>query len=648
MCENSLWTKGQQIEAGLHSRVVPEHNDEVKKSGLSLRYKILILLTLIPLITLSVYMVVALRIFEQDKIAYVFDSTSNMSSSMGNQMKTQFNSILSSCKPIFQDYLYEKSFTKVSENIFRNEFFLDLVTVYRWNAAEKKYQKMALLEKDPQMFESSYQPISEQINQYLLEMYGQSRAVKVPFHDDRVMLLEKFVDPVSKETLIFVVVSKLSETAEIFRSALSQRLYLVAADGTIFFGPEDETEKNINNVFTAPFLKEATSKVSQGAQTGKDSLGHDILASFSRVGFGELMVISTVDRAKALTAIQMLLRKSLIFFVILIAITAIVSLIASGSITRALTLLFDATQKVSQGDFNIRVKVDSSDEVGALADNFNIMAAEVSRLVLQTAEKARMENELQTARTVQETLFPENNARVGPLSISGFYEPASECGGDWWHYCEVGEKKVFLWIGDATGHGAPAALITSAAKSASTIIEQLNISPAKAMELLNRAIYDVSKGRIMMTFFLASYDPATGLLTYSNASHEAPYLMKKTGNDLTKQDLVPLNEVNNPRLGQARDTVYAQTSVRLKAGEMVFFYTDGISDIQNPSSEAWGERKFIKALVQANQDFPESSESVRRFSLAFQEHRQGALLIDDVTFFVVKNEGIDIEGNNHG
>ncbi len=620
----------------------------MKKTGLSLRYKILILLTLIPLITLSVYLVLALRIFEQDKIAYVFDSTSNMSSSMGNQVKTQLNSILSSCKPIFQDYLDEKSFTKLSENIFRNEFFLDLVIVYRWDGFAKKYEKMALLEKDPQMFETTYQPISEQINQYLLEMYGQNRSVKVPFHDDRMMLLEKFVDPKSKETLIFVVVSKLSETAEIFRSALSQRLYLVAGEGSIFFGPADENEKNINNVFTAPFLTAGATKISQGAQTGKDSLGNDILASYSRVGFGDLMVISTVDRAHALSAIQVLLRKSLIFFVILIAITAIVSLIASGSITRALTSLFDATQKVSEGDFNIRVKVDSSDEVGALAANFNIMAEEVSRLVLQTAEKARMENELQTARTVQETLFPENNGKVGPLSISGFYEPASECGGDWWHYCEVGEKKVFLWIGDATGHGAPAALITSAAKSASTIIERLNISPAKAMELLNRAIYDVSKGRIMMTFFLACYDPKTGEMTYSNASHEAPYLMKKSGDQLTKSDLIPLNEVNNPRLGQGRDTVYAQTSVRLEPGEMVFFFTDGISDIQNPGNEAWGERKFIRALVQANHDFPGTTESVQRFSKAFQEHRQGALLIDDVTFFVVKNEGIGIEGNIHG
>ena len=221
---------------------------------LSLRYKILILLTLIPLITLSVYLVVALRVFEQDKIAYVFDSTSNMSSSLGHQMKIQLNAVLSSCKPIFQDYLDQKVFSKLSEDIFRNDFFLDLVTVYKWNGIEKKYEKKALLEKDPGMFETSYQPIYEKINRYLLEMYGQNRVVKVPFRDDRVMLLEKFVDPKTNETLIFIVVTRLSETAEVFQSVLSQKLYLVANDGAIFFAPKGETEENIKNIFTAPFL----------------------------------------------------------------------------------------------------------------------------------------------------------------------------------------------------------------------------------------------------------------------------------------------------------------------------------------------------------------------------------------------------------
>src|SRR5690606_35511909 len=110
-----------------------------------------------------------------------------------------------------------------------------------------------------------------------------------------------------------------------------------------------------------------------------------------------------------------------------------------------------------------------NDEVGGLAQGFNFMAGEVSRLMEETKEAARMEGELETVRLVQETLFPEPVKRVGDFHLAGHFEPASECGGDWWHYCKVGDK-LFIWIGDATGHGAPSAMVTSAAKAAATII----------------------------------------------------------------------------------------------------------------------------------------------------------------------------------
>ena len=166
----------------------------------------------------------------------------------------------------------------------------------------------------------------------------------------------------------------------------------------------------------------------------------------------------------------------------------------------------------------------------------------------------------------------------------------------------------------------------------------MNVGPDKAMELLNRSIYDVSKGRIMMTFFLASYDTVTGRLVYANASHEGPYLMRSTGQELKKKDLIALNDVNNPRLGQARDTVYKCTEVELLPGDTIFFYTDGIPDVQNPGKEAWGEREFIKTMIRSFKDFPSPVEGVQRFVSTMHEYRQGSELVDDVTFFVVKKE----------
>lgn len=609
----------------------------MKKRGLSIRYKILLLLTSLPLITLTVYLVLALKIFEDDKIAYVFDSSSNMSGTMAAQIKTQLNAVLGTTKPIFQDYLTQNKFTSISESIFQNEFNLEAIVVFT-PTESGAFEKKALLEKAVGQTDAVLASIQNNLPIYFSEVEASKRMVKVPFSDDRVFIFERVADETTNRVTVFMVVTRMSEAAEMFKASLSQSMYLISGDGTILFGPDTLPGKKLQEFLVPSFLSGQSAKVAQGAETVKSADG-DLLVSYSRAGFGDLTVVTAVAKEKALGAVQILIRKSLIFFGILISVTVILSLFASSGLTQALTQLFNATKKVAEGDFNIRVDVKTNDEVGSLADNFNIMAAEVSRLLDQTAEKARMESELQTAKTVQETLFPETRAKIGPLAIAGYYEPASECGGDWWHYCQIGNK-IFLWIGDATGHGAPAALITSAAKSASTIIERLNISPAKALELLNRSIYDVSKGRIMMTFFLASFDLETGELIYCNASHEAPFLMKKTeGGALKKKDLVPLNEVNNPRLGQSRDSLYSQTSIQVDVGDSVFFYTDGIPDIQNPSKEAWGEREFIKALIAANKDGPGVGDSVERFALSFQGHRQGAALVDDVTFFVVKHEG---------
>lgn len=606
----------------------------MKKRGISIRYKILALLTLLPLITLSIYLVLALRIFEDDKIAYVFDSSSNMSGTMAAQIKTQLNAVLGTSRPIFQDYLSTYKFSNVSDSIFMNEPDLEALVVF--NPANGSYQRGAFLEKVPGRAAGLLSSLQSYLPRYFSEVDRMRRVVKVPYNDDRVFIFEKVSDEKTNRVTVFMVVVRMSEAAEMFKASTTQKMFLISEDGLVLFGPEGSVGTRLQQMVSPQFLKGGAQQVAQGAETVKSAQGTDLLVSYSRAGFGDLSVVTIVEKEKALSAVQVLIRRSLIFFGLLISVTILLSLFFSSGLTQALTSLFDATKKVSEGDFNIRVDVRSNDEVGSLAENFNIMAAEVSRLLDQTAEKARMESELQTAKTVQETLFPETRAKIGPLSIAGFYEPASECGGDWWHYCRI-ENKIFLWIGDATGHGAPAALITSAAKSASTIIEKLNISPAKALELLNTSIYDVSKGRIMMTFFLASFDLDTGELVYCNASHEAPFLIRK-GESLKKKDLVPLNEVNNPRLGQSRDSVYKETSVQLNDGDAVFFYTDGIPDIQNPGQEAWGEREFIKTMIATNKDFPPPGEAVDRFVSIFQEYRQGAPLVDDVTFFVVKRE----------
>lgn len=606
----------------------------VKIRQFSIRYKILLLLTLIPLLVLAAYLFIAVNVFTTDKTAYVFDSTSTVSQSVATQTKIELNSYVSLIRPIIQDYFDKNEFSQLAQSVFDSESSLDVVSVYK--LTDQRLGLLKVLEKESGLMQSLLKSFTD-FNVSVYKSLQDQRVVRVLPQSESIFLFEKVINNQTQEVFVFMIAFRSPELVSVFKSTRGTNLYLVHKDGSVFFGPEGQAGGKISDLLVGLNLDDQQAFSSSRALALKNSEQQEMLVSYAPASFADLFVVSSVQKSKALAGVDVLIRKSLLFFGLLICATVIISLLASSQLTAALTDLFVATRKVAEGHFDIRVPVKTNDEIGSLADSFNLMAEEVSRLLSETAEKARMESELKTAQTVQETLFPPSDAVIGDLKISGFYEPASECGGDWWHYCQV-DKKVMLWIGDATGHGAPAALITSAAKSAATIIERLNVGPAKAMELLNRAIYDVSKGRIMMTFFLASYDTETHQFVYANASHEAPYFIQKSDQPLKKKNLIPLNEVNNPRLGQARDTQYEETTIQLEKGDTVFFYTDGIPDIRNLKEEAWGEREFIKALIESHKEYPAPQVAVKKIHDIYTEYRQGTVLIDDVTYFSCQRE----------
>lgn len=608
----------------------------MKKRTFSLKYKILLSLTLIPTIALFIYVLLAMNIFSKDKIAYIYDSSGNLSQALSQQLRVLITGVISNNKSVFQDFVMTRSFSGKSRTQFENGNNLDAILAFEVDEATKQETFLSMMTRNNADYETLRGKIDKQVKYETQYIRGNQRILYSLDQNDRFYFVEKASSGTGSKAIYFVVVIKAEEFYDTFSTSSAQQLFLINQFGQVVLGPAQVSERNISKIFNLKFFKNTENRFQQGVEETTDVENKEMIISFSEVGFGDSYVLTAVRKELALSALDQLLKKSVFFFVLLVAIITIVSLFASGSITNALTQLLEATQKVSQGKFDIQVNVKTSDEIGALADNFNLMAKEVSRLLEQTAESARMQNELQTAKTVQETLFPDSNALLEKIAISGFYEPASECGGDWWHYCKI-NNRVFLWIGDATGHGAPSALITSAAKSAAAIIESLDVGPGAAMEYLNRCIYEVSRGRLMMTFFIACYDPQTQKLTYANASHESPYLIKKKSGPIKKKDLIPLNDVNNPRLGQDRNTKYDETTVDFEFEDFIFFYTDGVPDVRNGTQTAWGEREFLKTIIETQTNFPPVDVFIERFVNRMQTYRSGSTLVDDVTFFGIKN-----------
>ena len=265
------------------------------------------------------------------------------------------------------------------------------------------------------------------------------------------------------------------------------------------------------------------------------------------------------------------------------------------SITRPIKQLAWRADQIARGDLAARVEITSSDEIGLLGTNFNFMADQIAILLEQTAEKARIEQELEVAKTIQDTLVP-NPAPVdrGVLKFAGYYQPAAQTGGDWWTWSELVGGKTLVVIGDVTGHGVPSAMITAAAKAACDVARYVyrdDVTVTGLLEIMNHAIFESAQRRFVMTCFASIIDPQRRTITYANAGHNFPYLLR--GNEFGSL------MIRGNRLGDDRTSRYEAKTTELLPGDVLVWYTDGIVECENPAGEEYGEKRFRASLKRA-------------------------------------------------
>lgn len=305
----------------------------------------------------------------------------------------------------------------------------------------------------------------------------------------------------------------------------------------------------------------------------------------------------------------------------------------SRRISRPITRLTEQATRIADGDLTNRVEIRASDEIGKLSRGFNHMADRIEALLAETAEKAVLERELEVARIIQETLVPPSEAiEAGALQLASHYQPSSVCGGDFWTYQLRPDGCTMVVIGDVTGHGVPAALITAAAvgclESIIAMGQQIE-PPARILGALNRAIYASGhRQQLVMTCHIALVDPRTGMLEYAHAAHTFPYLI---GDDRA----VNVLGFSSSRLGENLETRFKQRSHQLQRGDFIIWYTDGAFECVNNQQEQWGDKRFRASIRKGLSEERRSPRQLRDCVLsdmtAFIEQEA---LTDDVTLVV--------------
>lgn len=385
----------------------------------------------------------------------------------------------------------------------------------------------------------------------------------------------------------------------------------------------------------AGFEKLGAQQASEGSIEAIDDSGESKLISFlktSVVGKDYLLLLTT-PFARATRASSLFLLRSISAFAILFSTAVLVSILFSNQLTRGIQQLSFAMSEFGNGNFTAPLPFGANDEVGQMTKQFAAMRTQIQSLIAEKEVKTRIETEMKLAGQLQSRFFPQIQATFGRSELAAFFEPASDAGGDWWFYFEKNGKLVFL-IGDATGHGINSAMLTAVSRSAMSLIEERFTTTSEGLRLLNRAIYDSAKNELNMTCALLSLDLANGVLSYSIAAHEAPFVVPaRLG--ITMKEIRPVDAAPSRRLGEVPENTYEEHSIQLYQGDCLFLYSDGLVDLVSPTNEIYSERRLRRTLASVAGPQQSAREIVGIVKKAVEQHRQKAELMDDLSFLAV-------------
>lgn len=239
----------------------------------------------------------------------------------------------------------------------------------------------------------------------------------------------------------------------------------------------------------------------------------------------------------------------------------------------------------------------------------------------------RFKKELDEARAIQQSLLPRNLPKDSRVDLAVSYQPLDEVGGDWYFASQTADKKVSLQIADVSGHGLSAAFIGSMAKLAMTAASREK--PDELLGEMNRLLApQIPSGRFV-TMGSCLYDPTTGSVQWARAGHP-PALLLRRSSQTVAQILG-----DGFAVGFFEDSTYALVEDRLEVGDALLMFTDGITEAQDRSGDAFGLQRLSEALLGSK---PEASCSdiLRSILDVFDEFRGERLIRDDVTLLLLK------------
>ncbi|HST52546.1 MAG TPA: SpoIIE family protein phosphatase [Pyrinomonadaceae bacterium] len=314
----------------------------------------------------------------------------------------------------------------------------------------------------------------------------------------------------------------------------------------------------------------------------------------------------------------------------------LLALVSAGWMTRAVTgtvhKLYRATESIKRGDFSHRIRTRSRDQLGELALAFNDMSADIETLLAERVERERLEREIEIAAEVQAQLFPRSVPILRTAQLAGECRAARGVAGDYYDFIEAAPDLVAVALGDVSGKGISASLVMSNLQAAlraqvSIVAERLRLAgrgaaatiqsgkPAAVAAVADGGLTEVSRAPLsgadadergvvtrmaehineqlcratdanrFATLFLALYDDRTRTLTYTNAGHNAPALVRSDGS-------IEKLSTGGTILGAFESARFDEGRVTLGDGDLLVIFSDGITEALDSAGEEYGEARL--------------------------------------------------------
>jgi sigma-B regulation protein RsbU (phosphoserine phosphatase) len=278
-----------------------------------------------------------------------------------------------------------------------------------------------------------------------------------------------------------------------------------------------------------------------------------------------------------------------------------------------------------------------SDQLNAYSDDdlevLMLLASQVAIIIEkvelheQLIEKKRLQGQLEVARQVQLELLPPEDPALPGYDISAYNFPTEEVSGDYYDWVRLYEDQIGIVIADVSGKGVPAAILMAFLRASLRAASHIGYATHISMAKVNYLLWESIERNQFVTAFYGILDASNKTLSFSNAGHNPPLLIKANG------EMRFIDSGEQP-LGMFRNTRYHQYHVMLEPGDVFVLYTDGATEAESPAGEEFGRERLGEA-VKESLDKP-AREMVASIQMAILEWTASVGANDDVTFFVIK------------